>query len=282
MLNVKLSAIFVSESVRMEVIMKSDSKIWRNTMFFRLFLTFLFIMIPIYIITMNIYQCGLNALKEQITKSMESQVNYYTSSLESEIGKIQSSLIELTYDSDLQDLSSDPDILQRYDKVHEINQLQFRLNQISYSNRLIEHVGVYIPLLGKSINNSLGVDPLDISDYDKLVQTNSKFFSTIYKADDGVYLTFRSRFNITGTKRPYYIILVKFDTNLMKDTMSQLDEDGNVLLLIRNQSNKYDYLSNDRTTINNNIMTFVSNKLPSKTSDISSMNTGSESYFVIY
>lgn len=135
--------------------------IWKETIFKRLVLTFLLIMLPIYFIGIFIYNWGSHAINDNITKSMTAQVSFYIEKLDEEIQRIKTLQYECLTDENLSNLVFIPDSMVYYEKTQALKRLQYRLNAIKNSSNYIMDVKVNIPALGSMISAEKGINEYD-------------------------------------------------------------------------------------------------------------------------
>ncbi|MDQ0899397.1 MULTISPECIES: hypothetical protein [unclassified Paenibacillus] len=110
----------------------------------RLILSFICILLPLYILSMIIYNWGIRTLQDEISKSMILQVSQYFSGLEEEFRRIQTLQYDVLSDDNLNALGAIPDSLNDIEKMQSILKLQQRLNAIRNSSTYIKDVCAYI------------------------------------------------------------------------------------------------------------------------------------------
>lgn len=142
-------------------------KPWKFSIFGRLVIMFLLIIIPIYIIGIHVYNWGIEKVKEYITNSAKSQVEFYISSIEKDVDRIKTMQFDFVNDSNLIQLAQIPDEMSDYDRTNAIQQLQNRLGIIKNSSLFINNVSVHIPALNRTIFafGSIGAIPRERFDY---------------------------------------------------------------------------------------------------------------------
>lgn len=167
--------------------MQNWKPIWKNTLFQRLVIMFLLIMLPIYFIGVFIYNWGFHAINNDINKSMTAQVSFYIEKLDSEIQRIKKLQYDCLSDENLNKLVFVPNSMSNFDKAQALLRLQYRLNAIKNSSNYIENVKVIIPALGKTISANDGVNAYDdkknnimnstfISPYSQLMYWQGDFY----------------------------------------------------------------------------------------------------------
>lgn len=125
---------------------------YKNSIFMRLFLTFVLILTPIFLIGMNIYSWGVEIVKKEISSSMQNQVVSYTKNFENEILRTRMLQFDLFEDRALNKLALSSVINESYDDKMDLLRIQQRLSAIKSSSRYIKEVSVYIPSRNTSIS----------------------------------------------------------------------------------------------------------------------------------
>lgn len=116
------------------MLVKYQDKAWKIPVFTRLVLTFLIIIVPIYVLGINIYNWGIRTVREEISKSMTSQVSFYLNNLETEIQRIKILQYDCLTDDNLNQLASAPQLMDDFAKVQAALRLQQRLFAIKNSS----------------------------------------------------------------------------------------------------------------------------------------------------
>lgn len=212
--------------------MKISKLIPKNSIFSRLVITFLVIMIPIYILGIFIYYWGVHTVKSEITKSTTAQVSFYLEGLEKEIERIKILQYDCLNDEHLNKLAIRWDIMDAYDRTESMRQLQLRLVTIKNSSVYIENVSVHIPPIKKSISSNTLVDDVNIEKYrDIRVPPGQKGAQIIYLNDNQYLSTLQQ--NTLTTNNPLYLIEIKLSNNAFMKALDQFNTyDGNGLFLV--------------------------------------------------
>lgn len=201
--------------------MQNWKNIWKNTIFRRLVVTFLLILLPIYIIGIFIYNWGFHAINNDINKSMTAQVSFYLEKLDAEIRSIKVLQNDFLNDENLKDLVFIPKTMSNYEKSQAALLLQYRLNAIKNSSNYIKNVKVHITELGYMIPAEGGVDVYDDVGMDIL---NSPFISPesqiIYWQGD-FYLT--SFFKSMVQSSILYWLEISFDKSVFTNDLKQFN-----------------------------------------------------------
>jgi two-component system sensor histidine kinase YesM len=112
----------------------------KNSIFHRLIIVFLLVMIPIYILAVNIYYWGINTIKNEILDSLKAQNTFYLNNLESEIERIKKMQYDCINDDDLNNLAYASQLMDDIEMTYAIKRLQKRLTVINESSIYIKGV----------------------------------------------------------------------------------------------------------------------------------------------
>lgn len=189
----------------------------------KLFCTFLILVIPVLLLSLQIIEMAKEEVKSQIARSKMEQVDFYITSLDNEIQRIMSLEREYMNDIDLQKLSSFGPNLSVYEKTEIINRLYQKLDVLKNSSAYIEEVKVMIPSIQRSISPTDYIDDYeyqknDERDHNLVAIKNGEIFINL------VYPTFYDH-------TPSFIMEIKLSNNYLKQTLSQFEDIGGAVLI---------------------------------------------------
>ena len=190
-----------------------------NSIFSRLILTFLVILIPVYLLSIGIQTWGQAIIRKEITNSLSSLTDYYKVNLESEFTRIEDLVIESISDDDLSKLSNIPEALTTYERFQSMNRLQSKMYAIKNSSIYLTNAVVIIPFLGKSISANDGVS--DISEKEISIAENYQIKDNLKIVNENNTLYIRTRdvySSIYGVK-PKFIIQVEFSNEMLQKAL---------------------------------------------------------------
>lgn len=214
-----------------------------NSIFSRLVITFLMIMIPIYMLGIYIYNWGLSTMKSEISKSTISQVSFYLEGLEKEIDRIKILQYDCLNDEYLDKLAIRWEIMGTYQEIECMRQLQQRLVTIKNSSIYIRNVSVHILPIRKTISSNSGVDDIDMEGFLKIRVPLGIKGAQIVSYKGGLYLTTLQQ--NTGSYEPLYMIEIELNQDTLKQALAQFNtyrNSGSLLIsriskdIIMNQS----------------------------------------------
>jgi Predicted signal transduction protein with a C-terminal ATPase domain len=227
---------------------------WNKSIFSRLTATFLFALIPIYILGTSIYSGGRVAIREELSKSMTSQVKYYMDNFEKDIERAGILLYALINDNDLNRLASAYEAMDTAEATAAINRVREKLKSIKDINIYIKDTRVHILSLEKTISAINSLEKIQIDEYDELKKlhsiSNSKiiywqgrlFFCYLYPVYSGDI-----------SRKPLYMFVMELDNNELEDALGQFNnyEDGSALLFSLDSDYTAESGGLDTSTINN-------------------------------
>lgn len=144
--------------------------------------TFLFIMIPIYAISLWMNQQGADVVRREIANSMQQKTDYVVTSLENEVERITTLQQTFINDADLNDLSIRAATLTDYERTKAFKDLQSKIVMLAESSKLIQDVFVLIPNLDKrlSAKSRFNVDTMDKGEYESLLKAENRIFNPVH------------------------------------------------------------------------------------------------------
>ena len=216
--------------------------IWRpkfcNSLFSRLVITFLIIMVPIYILGIFIYQWGLNTVKSEISKSTVAQASFYLEGLENEIDRIKTLQYDCLNDVNLNKLAIRWDIMDQYDVVEAISLLHQKLITIKNSSEYIEDVSVHIHPIQKTISSESGIYDFNMERYENIRVPAGVNGAQIISYRGGLYLSTLQKGNYS-TDTPLYLIEIELNMDALRQALYQFNtyEDSGSYLISHEYNN---------------------------------------------
>ncbi|MDR6550477.1 sensor histidine kinase [Paenibacillus qinlingensis] len=190
---------------------------WKKNALKRLILSFICILLPLYLLSMIIYNWGIRTLQDEISKSMISQVSGYFSGLEEEFRRIQTLQYDVLSDDNLNALGAIPDSLNDIEKMQSILRLQQRLNAIRNSSTYIKDVYAYIPAIQKNVS-ALTISSFDQEAFQKLRNIPLTLDSQVMNVDGRMYLSAVYPFSTPSSKRgPLFIVAIELSKEKLEE-----------------------------------------------------------------
>lgn len=198
--------------------------IWRKSIFVRLMLTFLLIMVPLYGIGIGAYQWGVSALKRELSGAQTSQMVYYLEKIEKEIQGLKLVQSETLYTEDIQALANSNEYLTDYERGYLLNKLQQRLSAIKNGSVYVENVTAYIPSIGRLVPAVGSISEMQEADWERMKLTDNATSSQLAYADERLFLNafFPPSYNVDNPMLSY-ALLIKLSIPGLKDSLAQFD-----------------------------------------------------------
>jgi two-component system, sensor histidine kinase YesM len=195
---------------------------WNKIVLNRLILSFICILLPLYILAMVIYNWGISTLQTEISNSMSSQVSQYFTELENEFSRIHSLQLDLLSDDNLNALAAIPGSLNAIEKLQKMLSLQQRLNAIRNSSEYIEEVHAYIPAIAKDIA-ALSVSEFDRDFYVELMHLPAQPEAQVTNIDGKMYMVAAFPYLLSWSKRePILIVTIELSLDKLRDALGRM------------------------------------------------------------
>lgn len=192
----------------------------RNSIFLRLLVTFLLIMLPMWFLGAYIYNWIVQTAREDISKNAVSQIAYYLSDMENEIERMKLLQYSLLEDEDLNELALTWEMMGTIERMEHINSLLKRIYTIQNSSIYIQDVSVHIAPIGKT----LSVDGARQFDEERFYGIRSVFGhgSQIIEWKGGMYL---GAFKPGGNKdaEPLFTVEIALDSRILQNELNQFN-----------------------------------------------------------
>lgn len=214
--------------------MKWQGKTWQTSIFIKLILIFLAVIIPLYAMSLMINEWGAESIKHEISSSILSKVHFYLNSLETEISRIKNRQLEYLRDDNLQMLCAAADKMTDYEKVRAINELRRKLLDTRDSSIYIKNVSIHIPLLGKTISAERAPVVMDKDEFEALVGMSKKGSATVIYWNNRIFMNIYLPYLLSpGTDIPLYLCDIELSTFELGKALSQfVDYPGSGFVLI--------------------------------------------------
>ena len=206
-----------------------------HSVFYRLLLVFLLVLIPMYTTSILIYQLWMKNMDDNLARTTITQMHAYLNRLEDSITQMRLLQFDCLNDVDLNKLAIRWEIMDTYSRVVSMNNLQQRLNTIRTSSPYIRDVRAHILAFGRTISSPEGVGPLDEEHFLNVRLPRGIGVSPIVKYNDDYCLTTLQEGSLTG-RNPLYMIEIRLNTATLGESLNTLNiYDGSHTILIFNE-----------------------------------------------
>ncbi len=233
-------------------------ELWRKSVLKRLIISFILILMPIYILSIIIYDLGISTLRNEISNSMVSQLTFYKDSLENDINRVRNLEVELVNDKDLNRLAAIPQAMGRIEQMERILRVQQRLYAIKSSSKYIGDMYVMIPALERTVSTT------SVSEFDGDLYNKMKYMDSHPEAelDETVikYMTVSYPYAyMTNKREKLFIIVIEISKSRVIEALQSMIQNPAEGVMFVNNSNKSIIAAN-----NNDLNQLVFSKITKK------------------
>ncbi|WP_409345440.1 sensor histidine kinase [Paenibacillus sp. MBLB4367] len=206
----------------------------RMSIFTKLSLTFLLVLLPFYGMTLFLNLKGSQSIRSEITHSVNSRDAFYMQNLEQEINRLSQIFYELLLDKDPM-LIGVSDNLSAPDLQDKVKVLQKRLQLVKASSIFVEKPMIYFPLMNRMIT------PSGVSDYNKLqnpdeadrLSRNVDPNRIVQLADGRLFLSLRYPMNADFERPPLFVVMLELSAAQLKNSLRNIvsPQQGDFLLI---------------------------------------------------
>ncbi|MCM8711521.1 histidine kinase [Clostridium sp. SYSU_GA19001] len=257
-------------------------KMFQNSIFSRLIITFLVILLPVYLLSAAIHKWGVAIIRTQIINSMKSQMDYHKIIFENELDRILNLQYECLSDQELLELANFSQEIFNFDIAKSINRLQNRLYTLKNSSIYIENVKVIIPLIEKTISSENGVSAISDKDKDIINSFSDNNISKLESENNILFSRIRNNSFDNKNIKPRFVLQVQLSNSMLQNTFKTFNSyDGSGALIFYPNKN---YLL---TTLNDYEITNQITEVITKNNEVldnynRTISIGKNKYIVFY
>lgn len=191
----------------------------RLSVFTKLFIVFLLIISPLYLLVFYLHAAGYNQLKQEIYTSTLNNTDLYISNLENELRKTIYSSVQLINSQDIHEIALLDEIPADLEVFYGFTRIQRQLAWLRESLNYIEDAYVLFPLSGAKVTYR-SRQQMTEADYARI--NDNTFYSGFpfinYAPDDGLYVNFSSEYHLPAPppEQVRWLIVTKIDVAKIK------------------------------------------------------------------
>lgn len=262
---------------------------WKKSIFFRMIITFILIIVPLYILGATIYNWAILTVKKEMSNTTLSRVEYYLDSLESQIKRIKMLQFDCINDENLRQLASLPESLNDYEKIQSVSRLQQRLVNIANSSEYINAVRVYIPAINRTLTTLPGgyKTSIDSNEFEALKSDSYNTTSQIFYWQDRLLLKVAYPNSImlgdeANKKQPLFIISVELSKAALQKAVQKFNSYSEGGALLVDAAHRFILASDGSNEFNIQIDSLMKHTDISKTSGTHTVTINKKNYFIVY
>ncbi|MCA0753483.1 histidine kinase [Paenibacillus sp. N4] len=204
----------------------------RNTIFVRLVATYLFVVLPIILLGVYLYNWSYKNASQDISRATVKQLTYYLDGLNREVDWMELQQYDLLKDSELNRLAAMWGTMDNADKRSSLNGLLHRLTSFQNSSPYIKDIYVHIRPIGKTVSASKAVYDFDWGRYNYFLANADKKESRLNNWNNTLHLSASKQSGKKGEK-PLVLVQIELDTERLKESLHQINiypESGSFLI----------------------------------------------------
>jgi len=262
--------------------MNAFNKLWNKSILRQLVISLICILIPLYLLSMIIYNNGMQTLRREISSSMIMQVSSYMEGLEKDIKRIRTLQFDFIGDPDLNKLSAIPESMSDIEKMDCILRIQRRATAIKNSSVYIQDVMLLIPNADRTIFSS-NVSKFDQGEFDKLVKIPELPDAQVLNIDGRMFLSCIYPVpRVNSNKRPMFIIAIELSKEKIEEALFAMIKSSGEGVIFINPAKRMVISTNNNESFNRKIQELINNDMNSGISDSISSIIENRRYLVVF
>ncbi|CAM4498563.1 MAG: histidine kinase [Paenibacillus macerans] len=193
----------------------------RNTIFLRLIITFLLIMLPILLSAVYLYHWVVQTASADITKTAAAQTAFYLTDLENEIERIKLLQFSLLEDDNLNELALAWETMATIDRTENMNSLMKRLYTVQNSSMYIKDVSVHIATIDRTMSALGGVRGFEAERY-REIRSVFGGGSQVIEWNGGLFLGAMKQRGTKGAE-PLFTVQIELDPQKLQEALAQFN-----------------------------------------------------------
>lgn len=209
---------------------KKSYKTWNISVFFRLSIAFVLILIPLFAFYIVSYNQSAEKLGNEIYKVGHAQVQSYVNELASELQRIERLQFLISQDADIMMLASVPEIKSDFERSKAINRIIEKLRIVGFSSSYIQDVTLYLPYVNRIISMGSGYYKMNENEYETVMSLcQGSEYNHIYNHNGNLTLWHPSS-NLNSEFA--FIITIEISNEEILESLDQFEyvEKGGVVL----------------------------------------------------
>ncbi|MHA6530108.1 sensor histidine kinase [Paenibacillus sp. BAC0078] len=194
----------------------------RNTIFLRLIVTFLLIMLPILLFAVYLYNWIVQTASADIMRSANAQTAFYLNDMENEIERMKLLQYSLLEDEYLNKLALTWETLATIERTENLNSLMNRLFTVQNSSTYIKDVRVHILTIGRTISALGGVREFESERFREIRSVFGERGSQVIEWNGGLFLGAMKQRGLKGAE-PLFTVEIELDPQKLQVALGQFN-----------------------------------------------------------
>ncbi|MEF7441923.1 histidine kinase [Paenibacillus lautus] len=193
----------------------------RNTIFIRLVATYLFVILPLIILGVYLYNWSYQYASQEISKNSQAQLSAYLDGLNREIEWLEIQQYDILQDGELNKMALTWEMMSTVDRKASLHYLLPRLVSIKNSSIYIKDVFVHIRGMDKTISAMTGMNAFDSRRYNHVYEEKARGNPRLLQIDDTLHLV-AAKYGASKGEEPLLIVQIELDASKLRESLMQI------------------------------------------------------------
>lgn len=199
---------------------------WHRSIFTRLLMIFLIILVPLYAGGIAVYGWGVAAVQAETSRTIADQGAAWLRDFELEVERIRLLQYECLTDPDLEDLSVRGGAMTDLQRTQAVNRLLNRLMALRSSSRYIAQAGIMIPAIGRALLSRGSVTELDRQAFERARAEAGSRAPLVWR-DGAAWLSAAYPVqNLSGSRVTRAVVVVEISIAEVRRSLAAIGESG--------------------------------------------------------
>ncbi|MGN7761366.1 sensor histidine kinase [Paenibacillus sp. 22594] len=202
--------------------LKFPAESMRHTIFIRMVVTYLVIILPILLLGLYLYNWSYKNASQDLSRATMSQLTYYLEDLNREIEWMEIQQYDLAQDTELNKIAVTWEFMDDAQKRVSLNYINGRITSLKNSSAYISDVYVHIRTIHKTISAMNAIEDLDSMKFNFFQSVDLKKEGRIINWNNFLELSVAESSGKMG-EPPLFIVQIELDNEKLKDSLRQIN-----------------------------------------------------------
>jgi two-component system sensor histidine kinase YesM len=255
----------------------------RMTIFPKLIIAFLLVVAPIYGIGLWMNQMGEESVREELSKSLKSRVDFYLSSLEAGNEQMRGLLQQYAIDKDIQHAAFISNTMSIGAWTETVQRIQDKLQQIKYSSLYIKNVSAHILTLQRTLSSDETISDTIRPEYEAVASVSKLRGVGNYYWKDRLFMAIAYPGSDLPNMKETFALSIEINQEAMKQSLQNFSDYKNAGAILVNPENGWSLGNQTDEGLTKELSDYLKNR-PEDSADegYKQISAGNSSYFVAY
>ncbi|MBB6733432.1 sensor histidine kinase [Cohnella zeiphila] len=256
---------------------------WRMTIFPKLIIAFLLVVAPIYGIGLGMNQLSEKSVREELSKSLNSRVDFYLNLLEVENEQMMGLLQQYVVDKDIQHAAFISNTMTIGEWTETVQRIQDKLQLIKSSNLYIKSVSAHILTLKRTISSDETISDTISLEYEAVASVSKLRGVGKSYWNDRLFMAIAYPGSDLPNMKETYVLSIEINEEMMKQSLQNFSDYKNAGAMLINPENGWILDNQADEGITKELSDYLRNRSEASAGEgYAQISTGKSSYFVAY